>query len=197
MEKTIDEVVQEKLQNDTEFQDSLKDLSDEDKAPLIESKRKELVNVEFKSLTEKAKKDEEIAKDQKTRAEKAESDLKKLKPADKKGDESLSTKDFYALTKANVSEEDVDDVAEFAKFKRISVTDALKSPIMKATLADKAEQRKTAQAMNTRSTRTQNSKADGSAIISDIKSKGENSVPEAGSEEAMELFKARHPGFKE
>lgn len=194
MEKTIDEIVEEKIVGDADFQESIKDMADDERNPLVEAKRKEILASEFKSLADKAKEAEEYKQkfaDQQTRNKKLDEDLKKYKPSEKKDDNSLSTKDFYALTKANVPEEDVDEVAEFARFKGISVQDALKSPVMRSILSEKAEVRKTAQATNTRTTRAQNIRPDGSEIMQSIKSKGEDAVPEAGSEEAIALFKAR------
>lgn len=105
--------------------------------------------------------------------------------------EGLSTKDLYHLVKANVPEEDLGEVTEYAKLKNISIPEALNSNIVKAILKDKSETRKTAEATQTRSTR-QTSKADGSAIIANIKSGGESAIPEPGSEEAEALFMERN-----
>jgi hypothetical protein len=66
---------------------------------------------------------------------------------------SLSNMDVLALAKASVDAEDMDEVIEFAKFKKISVSEALKNPTLKTILNDKAEERKTAQATQTRSPR--------------------------------------------
>ena len=190
----LNKLVDEKLAGDTEFQTTLSTLTDEDKNISIENKRKELFESEYKTLREKADKSEkaeETAKNQKTRAENAEADLKKIKPPEKKEDGQLSTKDFYALTKANVPEEDIDDVSEYAKFKGITISEALNSSVVKATLADKAESLRVAQATTVRSTRSQGIAIDGDTIISNIKNKGEDAIPEGGSKEAEALFWAR------
>jgi hypothetical protein len=195
MEKTIYEIIQEKLDNDSEFQGTLTNLSDEEKTSSIESRRKELLTSEFKTLSEKAlksEKNEELAKNFKVRAEKVEEELKKLKPETKKSDDnSLSTKDFYALTNAKVPEEDIDEVIEYSKFKGISVAEALKLPTMKTVLYEKSETRRTAQATQTRHTRPANNVSDGYSLIKDIESKGEDSIPDAGSKEAEAIFWAR------
>lgn len=187
----INKLVDERMSGDTEFQVSIKDLSDEEKNPLIESKRKELTDLELNGLREKAldaEKHKKAYEDQKIRNEKAEKALKEKESEKKEG---FSTKDFFALTKANVPEEDIDDVADYAKFKGISVQEALKSSVVKATLAEKAETRRVANAAQTRSTRSQNTAPDGNSVIEDIKSKGEDKVPESGSQEAEALFWAR------
>lgn len=194
MDKTIKDLVEEKLNSDTAFQDSIKDLTDEEKDSSIETKRSELLDAELKTLQEKASKAEQnetYAKNEKTRAEKAEAELKKLKSDKKEEGDKLSTKDFYALTKANVPEEDVDDVAEYARFKGISVSDALKSSVVKATLAEKAQNRTNASAMQTRTTRSQSTTPDGQAILEKVRIKGEEAIPEGGSDEAKQMFIAR------
>lgn len=193
-ENTFDSFIEGKINGDTEFQASLENLGDDEKATLIEAKKVELLKTEAPTWFENASKHEKAYNDTKTRAEKAEAALKDKKPpVDKKADDaSMSTKDFYALNKANVPEEDVDDVLEYAKFKGISVQDALKSSVVKATLAEKSETRRTAQATNTKGTRPQNTTTDGASIIANVKAgKGEDAIPAAGSAEAEALFWAR------
>ena len=190
----FDKFIDGKISGDAEFQASLENLGDDEKTNAIEAKKIELLKTEAPIFFENSSKHEKAYNDQKTRAEKAEADLKKIKPPvdNKKDESSMSTKDFYALNKANVPEEDVDDVLEYAKFKGISVQDALASSVVKATLAEKSEVRRTAQATNTRQTRSQNTKTDGASIIANVKGgKGEDALPNAGTEDAEALFWAR------
>lgn len=70
-----------------------------------------------------------------------------------KPEQGLSTKDAMALIKANVEEEDIDEVESYAKFKNISIAEALKTTVVKTLLSEKAEQRKTAQVTNTQTAR--------------------------------------------
>jgi 3-oxoacyl-(acyl-carrier-protein) synthase len=94
-----------------------------------------------------AKKAKELADNYKVRAEKAE---KKAKDAPKaQPDSNLSTADILALSKAQIEAEDLEDVLEWATFKKITVQEALQSSTLKATLAEKAELRKSALAVNT------------------------------------------------
>lgn len=65
----------------------------------------------------------------------------------------LSAKDFLALRDANVSAEDFDEVQEFASWKKISFAEALANPTLKAILRDRTEERRTAQATETKSPR--------------------------------------------
>ncbi len=115
---------------------------------------------ELKSRLAKA---EELVNNYKIRAEKAEKRTEKTevsKVAPKKQSD-LSAIDIIAISKANIEAEDVEDVLDYAKFKGISLAEALKSPVVKATLTQKDELRKTAQATSTGTSRR------GSASITD------------------------------
>jgi len=96
----------------------------------------------YKHLEGKKKYEELLAKngiDPKT-GEKLEA-----KAEDKKND-NMSLKDIRAL--ADVHDEDVDDILDFAKWKNISIVEAKKAPAMIAILKAKEEERRTAQAAN-------------------------------------------------
>ena len=67
---------------------------------------------------------------------------------------SLSAKDAILLAKANVELDDIDEVLDYAKYRKITIAEALKNPTLKAILADKVEERRTAQATITRSPRS-------------------------------------------
>lgn len=102
---------------------------------------------------EKREKAEELSNNYKIRAEKAEKLNKVSKPEPVSKDESpkageLSSKDLIALMEAKVSADDIDEVTEFAKFKGITVAEALKTSYIKATLVERTEQRNTASASN-------------------------------------------------
>lgn len=122
---------------------------------------------------------EEIAESQKIRAEKAEK-LVKTKAETKveaHNDTSLSSKDTIALINAKVHEDDVEDVIDYAKYKKISVAEALKSSVIKASLAEKSEFRATANATNTAKARSGGSKASGDTLLDKAKRTGE--VPDS------------------
>ena len=61
----------------------------------------------------------------------------------------LSQQDLYVLVKADVPPEDVSEVTDYATLKGISVAAALKTNVVKTILADKAEERRSAEAANT------------------------------------------------
>ena len=89
------------------------------------------------------------------RAKKAEAELKtktapKETPKEQpKEQKDIASKDIIALITANVTqEEDIEEVTEYAKFKGISVAEALKSPIVKNVLKEKEDNRKASETMN-------------------------------------------------
>jgi hypothetical protein len=153
----------------------------------VESTESTELEVDWKAKAEKAEADYQA---QKVRAEKAEKAIKtrvEVKPQPKA--EGPSLKDYVALKNADIHEDDVDDVIEYAKFKKISITDALKSSVVKATLSEKVELRNTANATNTGKTRSGSSKQSGENLLEKAKKTGE--VPE--SDEAMNaLLEARY-----
>lgn len=122
--------------------------------------------------------------------------LEKIKPEEKPEPEApkeqeIKPKDLYALMKANVHEEDLQEVTEFARFRGISVAEALKSNVIKTLLADKEEERKVAEATNVSSSR----KAPRGVSVEDIVSKAEKG--EMPSEDNIDkLVAARLDGKK-
>lgn len=101
--------------------------------------------------------------------------------------ENLSQRDVITLVKADIPEEDIPDVTEYAAFKKISIADALKSPVLKSLLADKAESRKIADATNVGTQRRGNSRVSDESLIENA-SKGK--LPESD-DELERLVQAR------
>lgn len=139
--------------------------------PIVEEtvELEEEEEVVSKSEYEKLK---EIAENQRIRAEKAEKKLKVSEPEKPKETQDLSTKDVLVLVQANVPSDDIDEVVEYARFKNIPVSEALKSPTVKAILADRKENRTVAEASNTGTVRRGSSKISDDALLSKA-SKGE------------------------
>ncbi len=129
-------------------QDNLESLNQDGEVDAeISAEESETSTDEANAELDKAKK---YAQNQKIRAEKAEQELKKLKsaPSEKETPKNeMSLKDIRAL--ADIPDEDVDDVIDYAKYKSISIADAKKSSAMQAILKAKAEERASAQAANT------------------------------------------------
>ena len=93
----------------------------------------------------------ELAENYKIRAEKAEKEAKKGGGEPPKESPELSTKDVLFLAKADIHEDDMDEVLEWSKFKKISVSDAFKQ--LKPTLDVRSEERKSAQVTQTKGAR--------------------------------------------
>ena len=144
----LDTVIEQKISEDADFQATLTDLSEEDKEVALNEKRTELIKQEYSALSDAKTKAEEIAKNQKIRAEKAEAAAKQQKadpdPAKKSEEkEAFSLQDIRALN--DVHDEDVDKLVNYAKFMGITVAEAKKLPEMEAYRKDAEEKRKSAQ----------------------------------------------------
>ena len=99
------------------------------------------------------KKQAKLAENYKIRAEKAEKELKVKKSEKTEEKVGLSELDIFALVKSNVSEEDLDEVKNFAGYKKISIAEALKDKTLKIILSDRAEERLSAEATETKGQR--------------------------------------------
>jgi len=128
-----------------------------------EEEEEEAGEVDYKSKAEKA---EELAENYRKRAEKAE---KKAKAPKKESTSSLTTSDILALAKADIDDEDMDEVLEYAAYKGISVKEALNSSIVKTTISEKAEERKSANAVNTGATRRGSSQVSDDRLLADAR----------------------------
>lgn len=128
-------------------------LETEDSLNLDENQDSKLENEETaEQLKEKLTKAEELAANQKIRAEKAEKALK-AKPATKETpkSEGLTAKDIVSLR--DVHEDDVDYLLEEAKLRGKTVQELKKDPYVKIILKTKAEERASALAASTESKR--------------------------------------------
>lgn len=188
----LDALVDEKITGDTEFQATLADMSEEDKATAIETKRKEVLTAEISA----GRKNGELAENYKIRAEKAELLLKGKKPptggapaTEPANDEpTLSYLDNYALTQANVQPEDVEEVVKASKLLNKSIPETLKDETFLAVLKDRVEKRATANATNTRTQRPTTGKVSDEEVL---KQASEGKIPKPGTPEAEALYRAR------
>ncbi len=139
----LDVLVQEKLDADTGFLATLEGKTDEEKASAITAKRTEIMNTEWSKA-------QEYARNQKIRAEKAEEKPNKPTTTAKKDDDSnLSSVDTIAIIKANVHEDDIEEVIKASKLLGKSISETLKDSTFKTILNTREEERKTAEATNT------------------------------------------------
>lgn len=174
-EEIIDE---EEIQDDEELDDTTdEDLDgDEGDDDADEDDDEDLSPEELKAKLKKAK---QIAKNQKIRAEKAESKLKKGGDQKKKKvvktsstqPNALSNSDLITIVKNNIDEDDIPEVQKYAKMEGISFKEALSTSFIKTLLANKAEERETASAVHTGSSRKTTGKKSASQVLDDA-SKG-------------------------
>jgi hypothetical protein len=111
----------------------------------------------------KLAKAEEIADNQRIRAEKAEKKAKET-PAPPAGSYSLT--DQVAIANAKVHEDDIARVEKFAKDENLPIKDALKHPELKAILALRQETRTTAEATNVAPSRRSNGAPSDDVLLS-------------------------------
>lgn len=81
----------------------------------------------------------------------------------------LNSLDVIAIMNSKVPEDDIEEVVEYATFKGISVAEALKSPIVKTLLAEKAEMRKTAEGANTNGGKRGNAKLSDELLLANAR----------------------------
>lgn len=113
---------------------------------------------------------------------------KEEKPALKQevSNDGLSNKDVLFLAKADVHEDDIDELLEWAKFKKVPVQEAFK--LLKSTLDVRNEERRTAQATQIRGGARGSAKVNGEELLAKAQRTGE--VPDT-TEGMQALFQAR------
>lgn len=181
----LDVLVQEKLDADTDFLATLEGKTDEERNTAMSAKRTEIMNTEWSKA-------QEYARNQKIRAEKAEEKPNKPTTTAKKDDNSnLSSVDTIAIIKANVHEDDIEEVIKASKLLGKSISETLKDSTFKTILNTREEERKTAEATNINTAKPGTKQVSGDELKQNL-SKGQ--VPEKGSKEAEDLFWARRGG---
>lgn len=184
----IEVIVTGKLEADVDFQASIADMSDDDKNAAIADKRKTLTNAEFAAAKKDAADAKKIAEDQKIRAEKAEGKLPKVEPKEEKD---LSSTDMLAIMRADIHDDDIEEVKKAAKLLGKTIPEALKDSVLQGILASRGEERKTADALNHKNKRQgAGGKSDEEIVVDAAK----GNVPEKGTKEADDLFWARRGG---
>jgi hypothetical protein len=158
----------------TEADTDAAETTDADAEPKVELSQKELDD-----LKAKAAKADELEKKNKQLFERA-------KKQDKKAPDEVSQKDMLYLAKADIHEDDMDEVLDLARLKGISVKDA--HAYLKPMLDVRTEERRSAAATQTRSPRGAQ-QASGEQLLATAETTGEIPDTEAG---MQQLFRARH-----
>lgn len=155
----------------------------------VETQDTDTNETEQTDALETLKKENETLKAQKEHwKKKAQTGQPVEKPVSKaKSEPSLSPRDVLALTKANIDMDDVEDVLEYASFKKVAVSEALKSPLVQSMLREKGEMRKTALATHTGAGKKGTTKVSNESLLNKV-AKGE--IPESD-EEIAKLFRLR------
>lgn len=107
---------------------------------------------------------------------------------EQKGD--LSSTDMFALIEAKVPQSDIQEVVDYAKFRGITVTEALGHGLVKSMLAEKAEQRQTAEAANTGGSKRGTGKLPDDVLLSNA-AKGVMPEDDADLQRLVELRKKK------
>lgn len=144
----IHALVEQKVQEDTTFQETLATLDDTSREQALADKKAEVLASEFSSLSlkaQEAEKAKELAENYKIRAEKAE----KEKGGSKQATDTLTPKDYLALTENGVKSEDFDEIVRVAGLLGKPVSDALQDNVLKTILKTRIEERATALATQT------------------------------------------------
>jgi hypothetical protein len=129
------------------------------------------LDAELAELKAKADKADELEKKNRQLYER----LKKKEEAPLESSSNLSARDILAIKEANITSEDLAEVEEFARYKKLTLAEALKSPTLKNILKDAAEERRTARATEVKSPRGI-AKTSGEDILRKAEREGE--VPE-------------------
>ena len=136
-------------------------------------------------LKAKLVKQEELAKNYKIRAEKAERAGKKPKEAPVEPSKpDMSSEDIYLLASAKVHPDDISEVQDYAKLKKITIKESLASAVINTLLREREDERKTAQATNPGGSRRPSKKVPDETMLNKA-SKGE--LPD----DPVELAEAR------
>lgn len=183
----LDSINELEEETDSEETDKKEDSDEDSKSKKSDSEEEtddvEKLKEQNKRLFERAKKAEGFVKDEDGSWIKKEKPKSKPQSKEDKGD--LTAKDAILLMREGVDhDEDIDEVARFAKFQKIGIGDALKSKTIKAILAERKEERKTADATHTGPAKKGSSKATDEDII---KNAEQGKFPE----DPMELILAR------
>jgi hypothetical protein len=95
-------------------------------------------------------------------------DTLQVAPKEQKVSEDVTRTELYSLMKANVPEEDTNEVVIFAKSHGMNVTEALKDNRLKAILKVNDEYRKSAEVANTKNARYGTNKVSDEQVLADM-----------------------------
>jgi len=175
------------MENENLENDNSLNVENETETLETETQTETLSAEELKTLRERAKLADELEDKNKKLYARLKKDTTKETKEDKV-DSSITAKDVLILSGAGIThEEDVEAVESWAKYKGISIKEALNDSMLKTVLATKQEERKTAQLTQTRGGARGTSTPSADAILADAR-KGKISESET---EIANLAQAR------
>lgn len=113
---------------------------------------------------------------------------KKDSPKKESNSSELSTKDAITLMRADVHEEDIDEVVNYAKYRNISISEALKDSTMQTIIANRKEERDTAAATSVRKGKPTGAQKTDAQVLEEART---GNIPEKGTPEAEQMFNAQ------
>jgi hypothetical protein len=158
--------ITEETVNDTEVELEVEETSDD-------TSTKEGATDDLSEKLKALEKENQTLKIQKAKLKEKQGQVKE----EVKTDSGLSNTDLYALIKNNVEEEDISEVVDYAKLKKVSIQEALKSNFIKTYLKEKAEERNVATASNTGTAKRSSAKTPDDVLLKNLQNKGE--LPES------------------
>lgn len=105
--------------------------------------------------------------------------------------EQLNPEDVYTLIEAGVPRQDIDLVKRTARILNVSIAEALEDEDLKTLLKSRAERRKVADAVNTKTAKQSVKKVSDTELVQQA---AKGNIPKPGTEEAEALFWARRGG---
>lgn len=160
----------EDKQDDSEVLETAEETVEEENVETTDEETQELSKEEIAELKAKAAKVDDLEKKNKQLFERAKKNTPTVQT------DTLSPMDAVLLSKSDVAAEDIDEVLGYAKYRKISIAEALKDSTLKAILKEKTEERTTAAAAQTRGGARGTSKVSGIDLLTKAETTGE--VPE-------------------
>lgn len=154
-------------QDDSEVLETPEETVEEINVDTTEEETLELSREEIEVLKAKAAKADELERKNKQLFERA----KKQSAAPQT--DALSPMDVVLLSKSDVDANNIEEVLTYAKYRNMTVAEALKDTTLRAILKEKKEEQQTAAATQTRSSARGSSKVSGSDLLTKAETSGE------------------------
>lgn len=187
----LNKLVDERLAGDRDFQSRIANLSDAEKETETAKRRTEII-------AEEMGKREEVGGNQKTRAERAETELETLRkdprltPKPEEKEQTLSYAEMIELQSAKVHPDFEAEVRRMAKTLNKPIIEALKDPTVIGQIDLDNQKRESANVVDTTGQRPGGGAETDKEVLDNARGKnGQRVIPAAGTPQAGQLFRAR------